>query len=474
MDFDRDGDIDVASASFFDGKIIWYENVDGKGNVWQNHTIYQGIQGHYVSHGDMDGDGDDDLIAVTHAENTVAIYFARTGCDFDEGDNAKEGKATQEGCCKVGTQWNAETMACEACAFGEYGVGSSGAEATCVACPTDACLIEGHHVLPSTCSGITGCVDVDFSTAECSCPANFVRDMETDTCTACPEGQVRSDTGLRSTATLGKYALWVEEQGVCVVAPQESSNNALLIGVIVGLIGLILIGLVAVWYFRRNSQESDDVWKVLPSELTFSEPPKILGRGTFGLVVLAEYRGTEVAVKRVIPPKAQNASVTDSVITSNPLAMLKKRSTMNGGRRSSCASDVDDQMSNRNLVNNDGSNEANNLVHHRTMSTGSLPSVSETPTGKEKVKQRPSVFDDEEDLETGGADGTATILIKSTYQSTMGKTGSKSMKKGVGLISFFDAYSKESKRDCDVTTHAKLKEDFVRGKMEVSMHALFI
>ena len=110
----------------------------------------------------------------------------------------------------------------------------------------------------------------------------------------------------------------------------------------------------------------------------------------------------------------------------------------------------------------------NNLVHHRTMSTGSLPSVSETPTGKEKVKQRPSVFDDEEDLETGGADGTATILIKSTYQC------SKSMKKGVGLISFFDAYSKESKRDCDVTTHAKLKEDFVRGKMEVSMHALFI
>lgn len=33
--------------------------------------------------------------------------------------------------------------------------------------------------------------------------------------------------------------------------------------------------------------------------------PEIAGRGTFGLVLLAEYRGTKVAVKRVIPPKAK-------------------------------------------------------------------------------------------------------------------------------------------------------------------------
>ena len=39
------------------------------------------------------------------------------------------------------------------------------------------------------------------------------------------------------------------------------------------------------------------------NELQYSEPPEVLGRGTFGLVFLAEYRGTHVAVKRVIPPK---------------------------------------------------------------------------------------------------------------------------------------------------------------------------
>ena len=43
------------SASFFEGYIRWYENVDGKGYEWRNHTVYVGTQGHYVSHGDMDG-----------------------------------------------------------------------------------------------------------------------------------------------------------------------------------------------------------------------------------------------------------------------------------------------------------------------------------------------------------------------------------------------------------------------------------
>jgi len=38
-------------------------------------------------------------------------------------------------------------------------------------------------------------------------------------------------------------------------------------------------------------------------ELKFDEPPEIIGRGTFGLVLKAEYRGTEVAVKRVMPGK---------------------------------------------------------------------------------------------------------------------------------------------------------------------------
>lgn len=33
-DFDHDGDMDLASASYFDGTIRWYENIDGSATSW--------------------------------------------------------------------------------------------------------------------------------------------------------------------------------------------------------------------------------------------------------------------------------------------------------------------------------------------------------------------------------------------------------------------------------------------------------
>lgn len=143
VDFDLDGDIDVASASFFDGHINWYENVDGEGYEWRNHTICVGIQGHYVSHADMDGDGDEDLIAVTHAENTVAVYYAKTKCD---------GANTGAECCLTGTQWNGTV--CVACSFGTYGSGS-GVNARCDICFSVDCSLPERSVMPPSCWGAT-------------------------------------------------------------------------------------------------------------------------------------------------------------------------------------------------------------------------------------------------------------------------------------------------------------------------------
>eukprot|EP00804_Cyclotella_cryptica_P004550 CCRYP_006905-RB/>CCRYP_006905-RB protein AED:0.04 eAED:0.04 QI:102/1/1/1/0.8/0.66/6/1055/1315 len=317
VDFDRDGDIDVASASFFDGKIIWHENLDGQGYSWTNHTIYVGLQGHYVSHGDIDGDGDEDLIAVTHADNTVIVFFARTGCDFDSYDDAVLAKATSQACCVVGTMWNASSMTCESCPSGQYGI-ETGAGAECTACPPDVCTIESNGSTPTICHAISGCVDVERNIAECSCPIDTVKDASTDLCTGCPEGQIRQenpDFPVRTLDTLGNYSVWEERQGFCVVLREESdANNAALIGVIVALVVVVMISIVGlVIYMKRGKKDGEDVWRVLPSELVFSDPPEILGRGTFGLVVLAEYRGTKVAVKRVIPTKSK-APITDSIV----------------------------------------------------------------------------------------------------------------------------------------------------------------
>ena len=257
FDIDRDGDIDVASASFYDGHINWYENVDGKGYEWKNHTIYVGIQGHYVSHGDMDGDGDNDLIAAMHAENTVAVYFAQTPCD----DSAIGGMTSRPECCLEGSQWNAETGRCLPCKLGFYGVGS-GLAAECVACPTNACTIgdsvnSNSNLLPATCSGITGCADPVESIAQCSCGEDQFRDNRDDVCAPCPDGQIRPDFGIsRSMDTLGNYSLWEDIQGTCRVKDATVIfNNAappLNIIIPVSIVVALLIFVMTCVIYRMN------------------------------------------------------------------------------------------------------------------------------------------------------------------------------------------------------------------------------
>jgi hypothetical protein len=103
------------------------------------------------------------------------------------------------------------------------------------------------------------------------------------------------------------------------------------LSIVLSLASLFIVAFGAWWFLRTKA---DSVWLVKTSELRFDDPAEILGRGSFGLVLLAEvssnkvslsmsrysqiyslidffacpffeqqYRGTQVAVKRVIPPK---------------------------------------------------------------------------------------------------------------------------------------------------------------------------
>ena len=74
-DLDGDGDNDVLSASFSDGKIAWYENTDGLGTFGDQQVISTTAGGAgSVFAADLDGDGDNDVISASEWQDKVAWY----------------------------------------------------------------------------------------------------------------------------------------------------------------------------------------------------------------------------------------------------------------------------------------------------------------------------------------------------------------------------------------------------------------
>lgn len=57
------------------------------------------------------------------------------------------------------------------------------------------------------------------------------------------------------------------------------------------------------------------MWHVNAEELNFSHPVEVIGQGAFGVVLAAEYRGTRVAIKRVVPQKENTRSRGGSVVS---------------------------------------------------------------------------------------------------------------------------------------------------------------
>jgi len=77
-----------------------------------------------------------------------------------------------------------------------------------------------------------------------------------------------------------------------------TSNNLVVVLAVTTCVAVL--GSFWMWLDYKKKR-SDSVWTIQRKELVFDDPPEVIGEGTFGLVHLAEYRGTQVAVKRVIP-----------------------------------------------------------------------------------------------------------------------------------------------------------------------------
>eukprot|EP00980_Cylindrotheca_fusiformis_P013466 scaffold3437_cov113-Cylindrotheca_fusiformis.AAC.33 len=84
-------------------------------------------------------------------------------------------------------------------------------------------------------------------------------------------------------------------------------------------------------FFERKRRQSDSLWYIKKEELKFADPPEVIGRGGFGLILRAEYHGTDVAIKRVFPPRQadgmskQEASADAKSLNSSEGTLSKTR-----------------------------------------------------------------------------------------------------------------------------------------------------
>jgi serine/threonine protein kinase len=87
-------------------------------------------------------------------------------------------------------------------------------------------------------------------------------------------------------------------------------ESGILTAIIVTIVA-ILVMIVAYFIWRWRRAKNDEAWQVKVEELHFGQHAEVIGQGSFGVVLLAEYRGTKVAIKRVLPlPKSISGSMS--------------------------------------------------------------------------------------------------------------------------------------------------------------------
>ncbi len=80
-DIDLDGDDDVIGAAYLDNEVAWFENINGDGSSFTKHIIDDNLPGaSYVHWLDIDDDGDKDIVATGYGDTSgnnsqVVVYY---------------------------------------------------------------------------------------------------------------------------------------------------------------------------------------------------------------------------------------------------------------------------------------------------------------------------------------------------------------------------------------------------------------
>lgn len=80
IDIDQDGDLDTLASARTADQIIWWENLNGNGDSWGEHLVDGNVDGAESAYAtDLDSDGDIDIIAAASDGNTITWWENRGG-----------------------------------------------------------------------------------------------------------------------------------------------------------------------------------------------------------------------------------------------------------------------------------------------------------------------------------------------------------------------------------------------------------
>eukprot|EP00730_Choanoeca_flexa_P005201 TRINITY_DN11901_c0_g3_i3.p1 TRINITY_DN11901_c0_g3~~TRINITY_DN11901_c0_g3_i3.p1 ORF type:complete len:1077 (+),score=229.75 TRINITY_DN11901_c0_g3_i3:283-3513(+) len=97
-----------------------------------------------------------------------------------------------------------------------------------------------------------------------------------------------------------------------------------------GAVGIIALAVLVMHLVKKGT--TDNLWLIKPENLRLDANPEVLGQGSFGVVLLAEYRGSQVAVKRLTPDARNNGSTKKS---SSKRPLSRSRMALSGSNQHS-------------------------------------------------------------------------------------------------------------------------------------------